>query len=166
MKNGTENQSDSRPDDQRGAKPEGAAKGTEPKDEPLTDYWKLPKTGPRTTLLNSAWTWTLVIYVAIIAAVVFSASQNGIEFLDKQSNTARIAIAVGLIYPAWRVGSLISKFMKKQGIGADFSVTGAIASSSGSAQPKASKAAKPGSVEARMEARRARLEKARKEGKI
>jgi len=132
--------------------------------EPLSDYWKLPKTGAPTTLLNSAWTWTLITYVAIMAIAVLSIAQQGSGLLDSQSNTARIAIAVGLLYPAWRIGSLISKFMKSRGIGAGFSVTGAARSSLGG--ENSAKAVKPGSAEARMAERKARLEKARREGKI
>jgi len=131
----------------------------------ITDYWKLPKTAGRTTILNSAWTWTLMTYVAIMAIAVLSISQNGGGLLDSQSNTARIAIAAGLIYPAWRIGSLISKFLKKREFGADISIGGAV-SSSVTGKAKSTKAAKPGSVEARMEERRARLEKARAQGKI
>ena len=138
---------------------------SEDKEEaPITDYWKLPKTGAATTILNSAWTWTLITYVAIMAIAVLSIAQQGSNLLDSQSNTARIAIAVGLVYPAWRIGSLISKFMKKRGIGAGFSVTGAVRSSGGG--ETSAKVTKPGSVEARMAERKARLEKARKEGKI
>ena len=133
--------------------------------EPITDYWKLPKTGGPTTILNSAWTWTMIVYVVIMAIALFSVVQNELTILDKQSNTARIAIAVGLIYPAWRIGLTISKFMKKRGIGAGFSV-GDTLKSSVSTGPKPAKAARPGSVEARMEARRARVEQARKDGKI
>jgi len=134
--------------------------------ETITDYWKMPKSGPRTTLLNSAWTWTLIVYVVILAAVAASVAQNGLAFIDQQSNTARIAIAVGLIYPAWRIGSLISKFMKKRGIGAGFSLLGSGPAAMPSKGPKPRKAAKPGSVEARMEERRARVEKARQDGKL
>jgi len=99
-----------------------------------------------------------------MAIAVLSIAQQGSDLLDTQSNTARIAIAVGLVYPAWRIGSLISKFMKKRGIGAGFSVSGAVGGSLGSEKP--AKAAKPGSVEARMAERKSRLEKARQEGKI
>lgn len=142
------------------------ARPAEPQiEEPLSNFWKLPKKNVPTTLLNSAWTWTLITYVAILAIAVLSIAQNGFELLDQQGNTARIAIAVGLIYPAWRIGALVSKFMKKRGIGANFSIMGAVTASS-SAAPKAKKAVKPGSVDARMEERRARLEKARAEGKL
>lgn len=134
-------------------------------DEPITDFWTLPKTGAPTTILNSAWTWTIIVYVAIMAAAVLSLADNNLAILSEQSNTARTAIAVGLIYPAWRVGSLISKFMKKRGIGAGFSISGAVGGSSG-AFSKPDKVAKPGSVEARMAERKARVEKARQDGKL
>lgn len=141
------------------------AKDQEVSQEPLTDYWKLPKTGARTTLLNSAWTWTLVTYVAIMAIVVLSVAQSGLGFIDAHSHTARMAIAAGLLYPAWRIGSLISRFLKKRGLGTGFSVKEAVGGLvTGTAKPK--KAARPGSVEARMAARRVRLEKARREGKL
>ena len=143
----------------------GSAETDRTEAEPITDYWTLPKTGAPTTILNSAWTWTLIVYVTIMAVAVLSIAQNGLTILNEQSDTARLAIIVGLIYPAWRIGSLISKFMKKRGIGAGFSISNTVKSnvSSGGISRKT---ASPGSVEARMQARQARLEKARQEGKI
>ena len=129
------------------------------------DYWTLPKTGAPTTLLNSAWTWTLIIYVAIMGATVTSIASNGLPLAAAaNSNIVIIAIAVALIYPAWRIGYLISRSLKRRGIGAGGSITGRV-SDSLKGVPKADKA-RPGSVEARMAERRARLEKAREEGKI
>ena len=139
--------------------------GARQKAEPIDDYWKLPKTGARTTLLNSAWTWTLISYVTIMAVVVLSIAQNELQILDQQSDFARMAIAIGLIYPAWRIGSMISRFLKKRGMGAGFSFSDA-AKSTLNVPSSREKAAKPGSVEARMAARRARVEQARKDGKI
>lgn len=148
------------------AEADGSSAEAEPTEaEPLTDYWKLPKTGARTTILNSAWTWTLITYVAIMAAALLSIAQNNLTIIDQQSNTARIAIAVALLYPAWRIGSIISRFMKKRGIGSGFSVTDA-AKSTLNVYNSSEKRVAPGTVEARMAERRARLEKARKEGKI
>lgn len=137
----------------------------ETEDEPVTDFWKLPKTGARTTLLNSAWTWTLIIYVSIMVIAVLSVVQSGLGGLERQSDTVRLAIAAALIYPAWRIGLLISRFMKRRGIGAGVSVSKSISASLGGTR-RSDKTPRPGSVEARMEARRARLEKARREGKI
>ena len=124
-----------------------------------------PKTGAPTTLLNSAWTWTLIIYVAIMGATVTSIASNGLPLAAAaNSNIVIIAIAVALIYPAWRIGYLISRSLKRRGIGTSGSITGRV-SDSLKGVPKADKA-RPGSVEARMAERRDRLEKAREEGKI
>lgn len=132
--------------------------------ETLTDYWTLPKTGPktgrRTTLLNSAWTWTLIVYAIILAIAALSIAQNGASFLTNQGNAARMAIGAGLIYPAWRIGALISGFLKRHRAG-DIMPAEQVARTG-----KPAKTARPGSVEARMEQRRARLEKARREGKL
>ena len=144
--------------------PELAAADTEPEAD-ITDYWKLPKTGAATTILNSAWTWTLIVYVAIMAIALLSIAQNNLQILDQQGNNARMVIAVALLYPAWRIASMISKFMKKRGIGAGFSLLGGVKSLS-SPGPRSRKAARPGSVEARMAERQERVEKARRDGKI
>lgn len=123
-------------------------------EEDTDDYWSLPKTGAPTTVFNSAWTWTLIIYVVIMTTAAVSLAQSNLTgALERVGSTAPIAIAVALIYPAWRIGALISKFLKTRGIDMEI-------------KPKSGKTPKPGSVEARMAERRARLEKARQEGKI
>ncbi len=138
------------------------ARACEPEGD-IDDYWTLPKTGAPTTLLNSAWTWTLIIYVVIMGAAVTSMATTGLPVaVAANSNIVVITIAVALLYPAWRIGYLISKYLKRRGIGG--AITSRLSDSLKGA-PKADKA-KPGSVEARMAERRARLEKAREEGKI
>lgn len=123
--------------------------------EPITDYWSLPRTGPRTTLINSAWTWTTVIYVLILAAVLLTISQQNLNIFER--GWLGIVILVSLLYPAWRIGSLLSRFLKRRGIGTDFDMPGI---------GKGAEEADPNSVKARMAARRARVEKAREEGKL
>lgn len=137
-------------------------------EDDIDDYWALPKIGAPTTILNSAWTWTLIIYVLIMGATVTSIAGTGLPLVAAaNSDVVVIVIAVALIYPAWRIGYMISKYLKRRGVGEGTSLTNRV-SDSLKGTPRADKASKarPGSVEARMAERRARLEKAREEGKI
>jgi len=65
---------------------------------------------------------------------------------------------VVLVYPAWRIGSLFSKFLRTRGIGANAVIT--VPGIGEKPVPKA------GTLEAKMAAREARVAKARKEGKL
>lgn len=111
------------------------------------------------TVLNSAWTWTFVSYVLVIAIAIPMMLGMGLNVFSGEIRGAMSISAVVLIYPAWRIGSLLARFLKARGFGAGFSMPAV-------ATPKASKTGKPGSVEARMAERRARVAKAREEGKL
>ncbi|MEO1474539.1 MAG: hypothetical protein AAFS03_11500 [Pseudomonadota bacterium] len=124
-------------------------------DPQTTDYWSLPKSGPRTTPLNSAWTWTVLTYVFIIVIAWATASQNGFQF---QGGWTGPAILAALLYPAYRVGALISRFLKQRA--PDVAELEQATSRASNKQPAS------GSVEARMAARRARVAKAKEEGKL
>lgn len=128
---------------------------SEPQSE-ITDYWALPKSGPKVTFLNSAWTWTGLIYLFILLAVVFAALQQGLALFN--GGWMGLVIVVAMLYPAWRIGSLISRFMKKRGIGASFDTL--------FSKPALSDKDTQDSVKARMAERKARVEQARKDGKL
>ena len=123
---------------------------------PIEDYWSLPKSGPRVTVLNSAWTWTGFVYLVILLVVFLTSVQQNLQLF--RGGWTGILILVAMLYPAWRAGSILSGFMKKRGIGANF---GSLSSSEKSQATDGSR-----SVKDRLAKRRARLEKAREEGKL
>ncbi|MEM9669481.1 MAG: hypothetical protein AAF950_11205 [Pseudomonadota bacterium] len=120
-----------------------------------TDYWKLPKSGRKVTVSNSAWTWTAVSYVVIAGIAWFTATQNGFQL---QGGWGGPAILAALLYPAYRIGSMMSRFLKQRApLAADKPLN----------DPK-TKGKQPatGSLEDRMAKRRARVAKAKEEGKL
>ena len=120
-----------------------------------SDYWKLPKSGRRVTLLNSAWTWTGLTYLFVLLIAFVTASQNGFAY---QGGWIGPAILVALLYPAYRIGTMISRYLKQN--------APVVSEADREAAAKNKKAPRPGSVEARMAARRARVARARDEGKL
>ncbi|MEL7453391.1 MAG: hypothetical protein AAGJ50_08490 [Pseudomonadota bacterium] len=124
--------------------------------EKITDYWTLPKTGPNVTILTSAWTWTALLYLIILVIAAYGAVQNGVDITASHLRYRVLGGLLVLIYPAYRIGSVISRFLRRQGV----TVT-LLPGRRASKRP-----AKPNSVDARMAERRARVEKAKAEGKL
>ncbi|MEO1407594.1 MAG: hypothetical protein AAFV54_14045 [Pseudomonadota bacterium] len=122
----------------------------------MEDFWTLPKTGPRITLLNSAWTWTGIVYLLIFITAWTTAMQGGVQLLGGWKGPAILA---ALIYPAFRVGSLISRYFKKRTPDRSEAVSEETGTRTG-------KTPQPGSIEARMAERRARVAKAKEEGRL
>ena len=110
------------------------------------------------TIVNSAWVWTAGCYILVIVTAMFMITQSGLDVFSERSRTPMLISLAVLIYPAWRIGSLFSKFLRKRGIGA-----GAVVTMPGIGEKPEPKA---GSIEARMAAREARVAKAREEGKL
>ncbi|MEM8635912.1 MAG: hypothetical protein AAGF33_13130 [Pseudomonadota bacterium] len=127
----------------------------DPKSE-LEDFWTLPKTGPRVTLFNSAWTWTAIIYLLIVIVAWNTAMQGGIQLLGGWKGPAILA---ALIYPAFRVGLLISRYLKQRSPDRTIDAVSVLTGRKGKEPP-------PGSIEARMAERRARVAKAKEEGRL
>ena len=150
----------------RKARVEAAKAGTgsdetspsKPEQEPVTDYWKLPKSGAHTTLINSAWTWTGLVYAIILLVVLATISQQDLNLFDR--GWIGTVILISLLYPAWRIGSLVSRFLKRRGIGTEFNLPGAGQGVGAGGETDSD------DVKARMEARKARVEQARKDGKL
>lgn len=140
----------------KGETSRGESPASKPDQEPVTDYWKLPKSGARTTLINSAWTWSALVYAIILLVVLATISQQDLNLFDR--GWIGTVILISLLYPAWRIGSLVSRFLKRRGIGTAFNLPGTSAAEGEESDPA--------SVKARMEARRARVEKARQDGKL
>ena len=110
------------------------------------------------TIVNSAWVWTVICYILVIVTAMFMITQSGLDVFAERSRTPMLISLVVLIYPAWRIGSLFSRFLRKRGIGGE-----AVISVPGIGEKPVPKA---GTLEAKMAARKARVEKARKEGKL
>lgn len=110
------------------------------------------------TIVNSAWVWTFVCYILVILIAMSMITQSGLDVFSERSRTPMLISLAVLVYPAWRLGSLFSKFLRKRGIGA-----GAVVAVPGIGEKPEPKA---GSIEARMAAREARVAKAREEGKL
>ena len=117
-----------------------------------------PEMAP-STIVNSAWVWTVICYILVIATAMSMITQTGLDVFAERSRTPMLISLVVLVYPAWRIGSLFSRFLRKRGIGAS-AVVPVPGLGGGKPEPKA------GSVEARMAARKARVAKAREEGKL
>ncbi|MEO0881543.1 MAG: hypothetical protein AAFY34_02310 [Pseudomonadota bacterium] len=122
----------------------------------IEDFWTLPKTGPRVTVLNSAWTWTAIIYLFIVVVAWSTAMQGGVQLLGGWKGPA---ILVALIYPAFRVGLLISRYLKQRSPDRSSDTVSVLTG-------RKNKEPQPGSIEARMAERRARVARAKEEGKL
>lgn len=120
-----------------------------------------PEAGSQTpvTILNSAWTWSMLSYLFVLGIGAPMMLQAGLDIFAPEIRMQMLAAVFVLIYPAWRIGALLSRFLKARGFGASFSMPGL--QRTGAGRPPA-----PGSVEERMAARQARVEKARKAGKL
>ena len=110
------------------------------------------------TIVNSAWVWTPICYILVIVTAMSMITQSGLDVFAERSRTPMLISLVVLIYPAWRIGSLFSRFLRKRGIGSEAVLTVPVIGTK--PEPKA------GSIEARMAEREARVAKARKEGKL
>ena len=110
------------------------------------------------TIVNSAWVWTPVCYVLVILIAMSMITQSGLDVFAERSRMPMLVSLVVLIYPAWRIGSLFSRFLRKRGIGSEAVLTVPVIGTK--PEPKA------GSIEARMAEREARVAKAREEGKL
>lgn len=111
-----------------------------------------------TTIVNSPWVWTAICYVLVIMIAMSMITQSGLDVFAERSRTPMLISLFVLVYPAWRIGSLFSRFLRKRGIGANAVLTVPVIGTK--PEPK------PGSIEARMAAREARVAKAREEGKL
>ncbi len=123
----------------------------------ITDYWTLPKTGPSATVLNSGWTWTLVFYAILLGVASVTVLQSGYDVFTPDRALTAIGGAILLLYPAFRIGTIVSRLLKSRFPGP--------VSPTGEADP-ARVSSDGRDLKARMEERRARVEKARKDGKL
>lgn len=121
------------------------------------DYWTLPKTGPRATVFNSGWTWTLVFYAILLGAASVTVLQAGYNVFTPDRALTAIGGAILLLYPAFRIGTIVSRLLKSRFPGP--------VTPTGEADPaRVSPDGKD--LKARMAERRARVEQARKDGKL
>lgn len=133
---------------ERLARAKGDASLVEPEDAALAPA----------TIVNSAWVWTPICYILVIVTAMSMITQSGLDVFAERSRTPMLISLVVLVYPAWRIGSLFSRFLRKRGIGSEAVLTVPVIGTK--PEPKA------GSIEARMAEREARVAKARKEGKL
>ena len=75
------------------------------------------------TIVNSAWVWTPVCYILVILIAMSMITQSGLDVFAERSRMPMLVSLVVLIYPAWRIGSLFSRFLRKRGIGSEAVLT-------------------------------------------
>ncbi|MEL7481794.1 MAG: hypothetical protein AAGJ29_09545 [Pseudomonadota bacterium] len=121
------------------------------------DYWSLPNTGPRPTIFTSAWTWSILLYAALLVISAYAVLQGGYNIFAPERALTAAGGALLLMYPAFRFGTIVSRILK--------------ARFPGDVSPSdetniAATASKPTDIKAKMAARKARVEKAKSEGKL
>ncbi|MEL6324457.1 MAG: hypothetical protein AAFQ84_09550, partial [Pseudomonadota bacterium] len=121
------------------------------------DYWSLPNTGPRPTIFTSAWTWSILLYAALLVISAYAVLQGGYNIFAPERALTAAGGAVLLMYPAFRFGTIVSRILKARFPG---DVSPSVETNIAAA------ASKPTDIKAKMAARKARVEKAKSEGKL